>query len=219
MLFEHARGRDASIAGGKHRPAAGKFDSVRAGQMKPVKTDHEEEIEHHLAAAHGDAAARRQQPGRYFFPGRAPRIPPPAVGALLEPCGFTRDDKTQGVVDVRLEFVAAACEHDKVRKLLRALVEFPVLFVAQRIGRQSVGAGDLVVVRDDGVAGDVEAPWHDKVPNWRSVQSGGPVRQRLCSNEGANRQSITGKSLDVPSLDREAVERLLHRRHSGFNRA
>ena len=95
MLFEHGRGRDARVAGGKHRPAARKFDPVRAGQVKSVKADHEEEIEHHLAAAHGDAAARRQDPGRDFFPGRTPRVPPPAVRALFEPCRFTRNDKTQ----------------------------------------------------------------------------------------------------------------------------
>ncbi len=129
-----------------------------AGQMKPVEADHEEEIEHHLAAAHGDDAARRQKPGRDFFPGRAPRVPPPTVRPLLEPRRLTRDDKTQSSVDVRLEFVAAAREYDEVRKLLRALVKLPVLFVAQRSRRQSVGAGDLVVVRDDGVAGDVETP-------------------------------------------------------------
>ena len=113
--------------GGKHRPAAGKLDPMRARQMKSVEADHEEKIEHHLAAADGDAAARRQHPGRYFFPGRAPRVPPPTVRALLEPRRLTRDDKTRAPVDVRFEFVAATREYDKVRKLLRALVKLPVL--------------------------------------------------------------------------------------------
>ena len=57
---------------------------MRARQVKPVKADHEEEIEHHLAAAHGDDAAPRQNFGRDFFPGRATRVPPPTVRAMLE---------------------------------------------------------------------------------------------------------------------------------------
>src|SRR4029077_7772416 len=60
MLFKHRRGRDASVARGEDRPSAGEFDPMRARQMKPVKADHEEEIEHHLAAAHGDDSALRQ---------------------------------------------------------------------------------------------------------------------------------------------------------------
>ena len=131
-----------------------------ARQMKPVEADHEEKIEHHLAAADGDAAARRQHPGRYLFPGRAPRVPPPTVRALLEPRRLTRDDKTRAPVDVRFEFVAATRENDKVRKLLRALVKLPVFWVAQGNRRHPVGAGDLVVVRDDGVTRDVEISRH-----------------------------------------------------------
>src|SRR6202042_858115 len=121
--------------------------------MKAVKANHEEEIEHHLSTAYGDAPARRQNPGRDFFPSRAPRIPPPTVRALLEPRRLPRNDKTHAPVDIGLELVAAPREYDQVRDLLRALVELPVLFVAQRSRRQSVGAGDLVVVRDDGGAG------------------------------------------------------------------
>ena len=60
MLFEHARCGHAGIACGEDRPSAGKSDPMRARQVKAVKADHEEEIEHHLAAADGDAAAVRQ---------------------------------------------------------------------------------------------------------------------------------------------------------------
>src|SRR5271155_3954010 len=130
--------------------------------MKPVEADGEEKIEHHLAAANGDATARWQHLGRDIGPTCAPGAPPPAVGAPLEPRRLTRDDKTEAPVDVRFEFVAATGEYDEVRKLLRALIELPVLFVAQRRRRHSVGAGDLVVVRDDGVAGDVEICSHDR---------------------------------------------------------
>src|SRR6185312_12184900 len=87
-------------------------------------------------------------------------IPPPAVRALLEARRLTRYDKSQRPVDVGLELVAAAREDDKRRLLLRALVKLPVLFVAQRDRRQPVGAGDLVVVGDDGVAGNVEVSGH-----------------------------------------------------------
>ena len=162
-LFKHRCGRDARVAGGKDGASAWEVDPTRARQMKSVKADHEKKIEHHLAAAYGDAAPRRQHARRDFLPGRAPRVPPPAVRALLESRGVARNDKTRGLVDVRLEFVAAAREHDEARKLLRALVEFPVLRVAQRGRRQAVGAGDLVVVGDNGVAGDVEAAWHVRI--------------------------------------------------------
>jgi len=57
---------------------------MRARQVKPVEPDHEEEVEHHLSAAHGDGPARWQQPGGDFFPGRAARVPPPAVRAMLK---------------------------------------------------------------------------------------------------------------------------------------
>ncbi len=160
VLFKHGRGRDARVAGGKDRPSAGKGYAVRARQMKPVKTDGEKEIEHHLAAAHGDGAARREQPARDIGPTRAPGVPPPAVQALLEPRRLTGNDKTRTPPDVGLGFVAATREYDEVRKILRALVKLPVLFVAQRNRRQSVGAGDLVVVRDDGVAADVKTRRH-----------------------------------------------------------
>jgi hypothetical protein len=115
MLLKHGCGRDAGVAGGKDRPSAGKFDPMRARQMKPVKADHEEEIEHHLAAAYGHAAARRQHPSRCFFPGDAPRVPPPTVRAPLDPRRLTRNDKTQAAVGIGLELVAATREYDKVR--------------------------------------------------------------------------------------------------------
>src|SRR5208282_1175059 len=124
-LFEHGRGRDAGVAGGENGPAAGKHDPVRAGEMKPVIADHEEEIEHHLAAAHGDEAARRQQTGRDILPTRAPWIPPPAVRALLESRRLARNDKTVLAVQVGFEFVAAASEHDQARLILSALVKLP----------------------------------------------------------------------------------------------
>src|ERR1700722_4110374 len=98
--------------------------------MKAVKANHEEEIEHHLSTAYGDAPARRQNPGRDLFPGRAPRIPPPPARALLEPRRLPRNDKTLVPVDVGLKLMAATREYDQVRDLLRALVELPVLFVA-----------------------------------------------------------------------------------------
>ena len=80
------------------------------------------------------------------------------VRALLEPVCVTRNDKTQALMDIGLELMAASREDDKVRKFLRALVKLPVFFVAQRSRRQSVGAGDLIVVRNDCVAGDVDGP-------------------------------------------------------------
>src|SRR5580700_1246767 len=84
MLFEHARCGHAGIACGEDRPSAGKSDPMRARQVKPVKADREEEIEHHLSAAHGDDSARRQNPGGDLFPSRATRVPPPTVRALLK---------------------------------------------------------------------------------------------------------------------------------------
>jgi hypothetical protein len=131
---------------------------MRARKVKPVEADRKEEIEHHLAAAHDDAASRRQHPSRDLFPCYPPRVPPPAVRSPLESRRLTRNDETQTLVDVGLKLVATPREDDDVRKLLRPLVELPVLFVAQRSRRQSVRGGDLVVVRDDGVAGDVEVP-------------------------------------------------------------
>src|SRR6185312_15544129 len=154
------RGRDASAAGGKDRASAGKCDPARASEMKPVEADLKEEIEHHLAAADGDGAALGQEPRRRLFPSDAARVPPPAVRAAFEPRRLARYDKPQGPVDVGIELMAAPREHHKVRKLLRPLVKLPVLVIAQRRRREAVGAGDSVVVGDDGVAGDVVAPWH-----------------------------------------------------------
>src|SRR6185437_2074478 len=131
--------------------------------MKPVEADLKEEIEHHLAAANGDGAALGQEPRRRLFPSRLPRVPPPAVRAALEPRSLARYDKPQGPMNVRLKLMAAPREHHEVRKLLRPLVKLPVLVVAQRRRREAVGAGDSVVVGDDGVAGDVVAPWHVRV--------------------------------------------------------
>src|SRR5271154_1030593 len=192
MLLKHGRGGDAGVAGGKHRPAAGKLDPVRAGEMKPVKTDHKEEIEHHLAAAYRDEAALRQQPSRYFFPSYAPRVPPPTVRALLEPRRrLTRDHKTRALVYVGLEFVAAAREHNQARLILSPLVKLPVLFVAQRSRRHSVGAGDLVVVRDDGVAGDVEIPGHGRTSSQHDV--GAHNSSRSASGPRARTQSAVSR--------------------------
>ncbi len=84
MLFEHARGWHAGVAGGEDRASAGESHPMRARQVKAVKADHEEEIEHHLTAADGDDPAPWQNPGGDLFPGRATRVPPPAVRAMLE---------------------------------------------------------------------------------------------------------------------------------------
>src|ERR1700733_7159731 len=129
--------------------------------MKAVKANHEKEVEPRLDTADSNDPALRQNSGRDFFPSRAPRVPPPTVRALLEARRLAGNDKTHVPVDIGLELVATPRKHDEVRNLLRALVELPVLFVAQRSRRQSVRACDLIVVRDDGVAGYVQISRHE----------------------------------------------------------
>ena len=106
---------------------------MRARQMKAVKADHEEEIEHHLAPAHGDTPPLgriwRRLPPRSRAAGPTTNRPGAARARRL-----ARNDKAQVPVDIGLELVAAPREDDEVRNLLRPLVELPVFFVAQRSG-------------------------------------------------------------------------------------
>jgi hypothetical protein len=74
----------------------------------------------------------------------------------LEPGCASRNHESLVAPDVGSEFVAAVAEHDKVRARKRPLETIPILFVAQGGWDESVGASDPVVVRDDGVAFDLD---------------------------------------------------------------
>jgi hypothetical protein len=103
-------------------------------------------------------AARSARPSRpeALHPAHARRVPPPDVCALLEPGCASRNHQSLIAPDVGREFVAATAEHDKVRVRKRPLETIPILFVAQRGRDEPVGASDPVVVRDDGIAIDLD---------------------------------------------------------------
>src|SRR5271169_332779 len=143
--------RHSWLARGENRPPAREHDAMRAGHVKRVVADGQEEVERALAAAYRDFAAGRKHL-RDDVPAGLRRIPPPGVGSLLESCRPLRNDEAVLASDVGLEFMAVTAEYDQGRARLRALVIFPILPIAQRDGCEAVGGGDHVVVRNDGVA-------------------------------------------------------------------
>jgi hypothetical protein len=129
---------------------------MRARQMKCVESDLQELIEYDLAAWHRHVAAARQQLFCDLQPADARRVPPPDVCVLLEPGCASRNHESLVAPGVGREFVAAMAEQDKVRARKRPLETIPILFVAQGGRNEPVGASDLVVLRDDGIAIDLD---------------------------------------------------------------
>src|SRR5580704_18456616 len=158
----------------------------------------------------------RQQLFCDLCPAYARRVPPPDVCALLKPGCASRNHESLVAPDVGREFVAAMAEHDKVRARKGPLETVPILFVAQRGRHEPVGASDPVVVRDDGIAIDLDRAalrfhWgeraHDRDPVRSSIRqlasSTGPVGARgleACSSAGGSDYDTTPGSVCPPGL-------------------
>jgi len=136
MLFKHRRGAHALVAGGRiNRPSAGKFDPMRAREVKPVKADHEEEVEHHLAAptattpplgrilaATSSQVARR---GSHHQPS----------GRCSRPGASRETTRRTFTVHVGLELVATAAQNTtRFATSCGPLVELPVFSLRSEVG-------------------------------------------------------------------------------------
>ncbi len=130
--------RHARASNEMRRIRSSRIDRTRLGRPAPPRR------------RHAATALLRLPPSS-----RAPDSTTRRLGVLKPGC-TSRNYKSLVAPDVRRELVAAMAEHDKVSARKGPLETIPILFVAQGGWNEPVGASDPVVVRDDGVAIDLD---------------------------------------------------------------